>query len=529
MNKHNHWQYSCFRKALLGAVISLLLTACQVTQPLDSWTHPESEFGQMVHQSTIPQLQERMAAGTLTAEELTRFFLQQIEVKNPQLNAIITANANAVEIAKTLDQERKAGNTRGPLHGIPIIIKDNIETATMPTTAGSLALKDNHTHRDSPLITKLKNAGAIILAKANLSEWANMRSERSSSGWSAIGGQARNPHDLTRSPCGSSSGSGIAVAANLAVAAIGTETDGSIVCPASATGIVGIKPTVGLVSRRHIVPISHTQDTAGPMAKSVTDAAIILAVIQGEDKADSATLNLGYDFNTGLAPKNLNALKNKRIGVLYSRAAEHEQVAGIVRQALSVIQAQGATLVDGLKLAPYKNFGQDSYDVLLYEFKSDLNRYLSGLPNELNKLTLEKLIAFNQMLHTKEMPYFAQEIFELAQTKGPLSDQAYLDALANIGQATRKDGLDQLIQTHNLDAIVNVTLGPAWSIDLLHGDHSVALFSSYPAIAGYPHITLPMGNVHQMPVGLSFTGAALSEKALIEMAYSFEQALNLSR
>ena len=511
----------------------LLTTACAIGPAVETTIEKKPLSDGSFHHSTIPELQQQMASGKLTARQLTRFYIEQINRKNPNLNAIIQINPNAMIIADKLDQERQQGKVRGPLHGIPIVIKDNIESATMATTAGSLALKDNYTDRDAPLITKLKDAGAIILAKSNLSEWANMRSERSSSGWSAVGGQTRNPHDKNRSTCGSSSGSGAAVAANMAVAAIGTETDGSITCPASANGIVGIKPTVGLVSRTSVVPISHTQDTAGPMAKSVIDAAIILSVIQGKDPQDPATESMPFNFEQSYhanleASIKTNApidLKGKRIGILYSRAADHEAVAAVFESATKQLKQQGAILVEGLQTEPYDGFWQDSYDVLLYEFKTDLNHYFSTLPSELNQLTLEKLIAFNKRNQSSEMPYFQQEVFEKSQKKGTLSDKAYLNALEKIRKATRQDGLDKLVEDHQLDAIISVTLGPAWSIDKINGDHFSGSFSSYPAIAGYPHITLPMGKVHHMPVGISVTGPAMSEKRLIETAFQIERLL----
>jgi len=480
----------------------------------------------LVQQSTIPQLIQAMKEKQLTATELTQFFIQQIDELNPQLNAVVAMNPDAISIAMQLDEALSHGKLRGPLHGIPILVKDNIETETMPTTAGSLALKDNFTHRDAPIIAKLKRAGAIILGKTNLSEWANMRSERSSSGWSAIGGQTRNPHDLNRSTCGSSSGSGAAVAAFLSVAAIGTETNGSITCPSSANGIVGIKPTVGLLSRHGIVPISHTQDTAGPMTRSVIDAAILLSVMQGFDEKDPATNIAKGHLNYDYTPEQSSiSLKGKRLGVLYAAPLAHEQVESLFNQTKQMLEQEGALLVEGLSTEPYDHFYQDSYDVLLYEFKATLNDYLAQLPNEYKSLTLEKLIQFNQAHATKEMPYFQQEIFEKSQQKATLTDQKYLTALQKVHQATRADGLDKMLKEHNLDAIITVTLTPAWSIDRINGDHFTGSFSTYPAVSGYPHLTLPMGKVHHMPVGLSITGGALSEKELIAIAHRLEQLI----
>ena len=509
--------------SLMTMCLSFKLSANENT----SVTEQKSQaIKEIVQQSTIPQLIQAMKANQLTSTELTQFFIQQVETLNPQLNAVIAMNPNALAIAKQLDEELSKGKTRGPLHGIPLLIKDNIETKEMATTAGSLALKDNFTHRDAPIIAKLRNAGAIILGKTNLSEWANMRSERSSSGWSAIGGQTRNPHDLNRSTCGSSSGSGAAVAAFLSVAAIGTETNGSITCPSSANGIVGIKPTVGLLSRTGIVPISHTQDTAGPMTRSVIDAAILLSVMQGVDDKDAATKIAKERMNDDYMPEtSKHSLKGKRLGVLYAAPLAHEHVELLFNKTKKVLEKEGAVLVEGLSTEPYANFYQDSYDVLLYEFKATLNDYLAQLPNEYNTLTLKKLIEFNQTHAAHEMPYFQQEIFEKSQKKAKLTDPSYIKALQNVHQATREEGLDKMLKEHDLDAIITVTLTPAWSIDRINGDHFTGSFSSFPAVSGYPHLTLPMGKVHHMPVGLSVTGGSLSEKELIAIAYRIEQLI----
>lgn len=483
-------------------------------------------FHFIAENASIPELNQKLKNGEISTQQLAQYFLRQIELKNQQLNALITINPKAMEIAQQLDAEIQQGKMRGLLHGIPIVIKDNIDTASMATTAGSLALKDNMTERDATLVAKLKQAGAIIIGKANLSEWANFRSERSSSGWSAMGGQTRNPHDLSRSPCGSSSGSGAAVAGYLAVAAIGTETNGSITCPSSANGLVGIKPTVGLVSRYGIVPISHTQDTAGPMTKSVIDAAIILTVIQGEDPKDPATQKLSKAFTKDLIPAMTPIkLNGKRIGIVDSPALNHEGVREVFDKAKQALEATGVNLIRDLKTEPYDKFYDDSYQVLLYEFKHDLNQYFAGLNNQLKGMTLAQLIEFNEQHAAQEMPYFQQEIFKKSQSKGPLSDPQYSKALNDIRQATRQNGIDKLIQEHQLDAIISVTLAAAWSIDEINGDNYVGGFSSYPAIAGYPHITLPMGKVHHMPVGLSITAAKLSEKELIEIAYAIEKLL----
>jgi amidase len=429
--------------------------------------------------ASILELQAAMNRGELSAQALTRHFLDRIEARNAELNAVIAVNPEAMAVARALDAERQRGALRGPLHGIPILIKDNIETRELPTTAGSLALEDNHTGRDAAVVARLRAAGAIVLGKTNLSEWANFRSERSSSGWSAVGGQGRNPHDTTRSPCGSSSGSGIAVAAGLAVAALGTETDGSVVCPASANGIVGIKPTVGLVSRTGIVPISHTQDTAGPMARSVIDAAILLSAMSGPDPEDAATRHGRADLaRDHFGALDAGGLEGRRIGVLRTADATHEAVDALFDRAIAQIEAAGASLVDGLELEPYESFYDDSYDVLLYEFKHDLDAYLASLPNALNTLSLESLIRFNREHAHEEMAYFQQEIFEKAQAKGPLTEEAYTSALARIREATRELGIDRLLRVHRLDALIVPTLAPAWTIDLVNGDHFVDGFST---------------------------------------------------
>ncbi len=496
-------------------------------QPSRAFDSPHRKIGsdleKLISGASITELQAALESGQLSAQALTRHFLDQIEARNPELHAIISVNPEAIAVAQGLDAERKQGNWRGPLHGIPILVKDNIETREMATTAGSLALEGNRTGRDASVVLRLREAGAIILGKTNLSEWANFRSERSSSGWSAIGGQARNPYDITRSPCGSSSGSAIAVAAGMAVGALGTETDGSVVCPASVNGIVGIKPTVGLVSRAGIVPISHSQDTAGPMARSVADAAILLAAMLDHDPesigARTGNSEIEQDYVGALDE---GALRGTRIGVLRLAENYHEGVDALLGRAIATLKQAGATVVDGLELKPYEAFDDDSYDVLLYEFKHNLNVYLAGLPNDFNSLSLERLTRFNEQHAALEMPYFQQEIFLKSQAKGDLAEEAYTGALSRIRQATREDGIDGLLHEHRLDALIAPTSDPAWTIDLVNGDAWVDGFSTYPAVAGYPHITVPMGAVHGLPVGLSFTASALSERKLIGMAFAFE-------
>jgi len=484
-----------------------------------------AEINQITNQSNILQLQSYMRDGKLSSEELTRFYLHQIKTNNPKLKAIIAVNPKALSLAKSLDQERASGKVRGLLHGIPVVVKDNIETETMPTTAGSLALKDNHTKKDATLVKNLKDSGAIILAKTNLSEWANFRSERSSSGWSGIGGQTRNPLDLNRSPCGSSSGSAAAVAGNLAVAAVGTETDGSITCPSAATGIVGIKPTLGLVSRYGVVPLAHSQDTAGPMTKSVTDAAIMLAAMQGEDKNDSATTSLKFNYQDKyLDSINNKKLKGLRIGLLESRVKPHEGVEAVYTQAIEKLKQSGAVLVPDLKTTKHDGFGKDGYSVLLYEFKHDINDYLSKLPNGLNQLTLEKLIEFNRTHADQEMPYFKQEIFIKAQAKGPLTDPEYLAALKRVKKTTKEE-LERLVEENNLDIIISPTLGPAWSIDQINGGKYTGGYSTFSAASGYPYLTLPMGKVHHLPIGLSIIGLSKEDGKVIQVAQAIEAIL----
>jgi len=478
---------------------------------------------------SVPELEARMASGQLTSERITQACLSRIQRLDGPLKAVLAVNPDALEQARSLDLERRQGNVRGPLHGIPVLLKDNIESLDpMPTTAGSLALAGNRTGRDAFVTSRLRAAGMVILGKTNLSEWANFRSEHSSSGWSGVGGQTANPYDTTRSPCGSSSGSGVAVAMSFAPLAVGTETDGSIVCPASVNGVVGIKPTVGLVSRSGIVPISHTQDTAGPMARSLADAVALLAAMIGVDEADPATSApaqpaASWHLADFLTP---DGLAGKRIGVVRSLAGFHPEVDRLFDRAIADIAAAGATIVDGLKIEQDEAFDKASYDVLLYEFKHDLNAYLARIPHteSLPARTLDELIAFNKAHRDAEMPFFGQEIFEKSQAMGPLSDDAYAKDLALVRRACRQDGIDRLVTENHLDALIAPTGAPAWKIDLIDGDHFMGASSTPAAVAGYPDVTVPMGAVHGLPVGLSFFGPALSEPTLIEAAFAYEQA-----
>lgn len=462
---------------------------------------------------------DRLSAAVLVERQLAR-----IELLDPELNSVIAVDPTARAQARELDRRLAAGEWAGPLHGIPVLLKDNIETRAQPTTAGSLALAANDTGRDAPLVARLREAGAIILGKANLSEWANFRSERSSSGWSGVGGQTRNPYDPARTPCGSSSGSAVAVAAGMSVLAIGTETNGSVVCPSSANGVVGIKPTVGLVSRTHIVPISHSQDTAGPMGRTVRDAVLLLAAMAGPDEADPAT-NERPEWSADDLAGHVKAagLEGKRIGVLRSSAGFHSEVDKLLEAAIDAMREGGAEIVDDIEWQTPEGFFDKTYEVLLYEFKHDLNAYLAGLPDpELSALTLADLIEFNREHADEEMPWFDQEIFEKAQAKGPLSDEEYTEALATVQQATRADGIDGLLAEHGLDALIAPTGSAAWTIDLVNGDHFIGGSSTLAAVSGYPNITVPMGRIHGLPVGLSIFGTRFAEPVLIEIASGYE-------
>ena len=483
-----------------------------------------------LEEATIDDLQRWMASGRMTSRSITQLYLNRIAAldrKGPALHHVIEVNPDALSIAASLDRERKAGRVRGPLHGIPILLKDNVDTADrMTTTAGSLALAGSIPQQDSTVAAKLRAAGAVLLGKANLSEWANFRSSHSTSGWSGRGGQAKNPYVLDRNPCGSSSGSGGAVAANLCAVAIGTETDGSIVCPSSANGIVGIKPTLGLVSRAGVIPIAHSQDTAGPMARTVRDAAILLNAIAGIDQRDSATSALSarqsVDYTQSL---DANGLRGARIGVARARFFGYSDVTDkVINEAVDVMKRQGAVIVDPANIETAGKFDDSEFDVLLYEFKADLNAYLASLGPRAPVKSLQEIIDFNEKHRAQEMPWFGQEIMIQAQTKGPLTEQKYLDELAQDQKMSRTDGIDATMDKNKLDAIVAPTGGPAWLTDLLNGDHFSGASSTPAAVAGYPNINVPAGFSHELPIGISFFGRAWSEPTLIKLAYSFEQA-----
>ena len=471
-----------------------------------------------------------MASGQATARSLCQLYLDRIAALNergPMLRAVIEVNSDALTLADTLDQERKAGKLRGPLHGIPVLIKDNIDTGDrMITSAGSRALANHKAKHDAFIVAKLRAAGAVLLGKTNLSEWANFRSTHSASGWSSRGGQTRNPYALTRSPSGSSSGSGAAVAANLCALAIGTETDGSIVSPASCNGIVGLKPTVGLLSRAGIIPISATQDTAGPMARTVRDAAILLGALAGADPADAATLRTPQPAPVDyLAQLKADALAGQRIGVEKSHLKAPLATAALLREAVAVLKAKGATVVEVDILSKTASLGDAEYQVLLYEFKDGLNRYLASADAEVRSLT--DVIAFNRQNAAQVMPFFQQEIMEAAEATDGLTSAKYR---ADVGKtvAGARLALDSALSENKLAAIIGVTTGPAWCIDPVNGDYSTGVdFSSPAAMAGYPHLTVPMGLVHGLPVGLSFVGPAYSEAALLGLGFAYEQATKL--
>jgi amidase len=474
---------------------------------------------------SIADLQSGMASGQYTSHSITGKYLariEEIDKHGPALASVIELNPDALAMADTLDKERKAGQVRGPLHGIPVLIKDNIDTADrMQTTAGSLALVGPLPARDAFVVQKLREAGAVILGKTNLSEWANIRSAHSTSGWSARGGQTRNPYALDRNPCGSSSGSGAAVAASLCAAAVGTETDGSIVCPSSANGIVGIKPTLGLVSRSGVIPIAPSQDTPGPMARTVRDTAILLTALAGSDSRDTATTasqGKATDYTKFLDP---NGLRGARIGVARKYFGFNDAVDQLLNTLIDEMKRAGAEIIDPADLPSHGKFDDTEFTVLLYELKADLNAYLTARPGAPG--SLKEIIDFNDRNKDKEMPYFGQDVFIKAETKGPLTSKEYLDALEANHRLSRKEGIDAVIDQFKLDAIMAPTGCPAWVTDWVNGDHAPGGSSNAAAVAGYPDISVPAGFVFGLPVGVSFFGRAWSEPTLFKIAYGFEQ------
>jgi len=524
-----------FRKSLTLMAAAFLVMAAAACKPGGNRAPEKTAPVKFpLEEKTIAELQEMMISSAATSESLVSLYLKRIDEIDwggPGLNSVIEKNPEALSIARELDRERKEKGARGPLHGIPILIKDNIDTADrMETTAGSLALLGSKPVRDAFVVGRLRAAGAVIIGKTNLSEWANFRSSRSTSGWSGRGGQTRNPYALDRNPSGSSSGSASAVAASLAAAAVGTETDGSIVSPSSACGIVGIKPTVGLVSRSGIVPIAHSQDTAGPMARTVADAATLLGAMTGTDPVDGATKAsegrfLG-DYRESLRP---DGLRGARIGVLRSDSFNFaKKLNPILQTAVEAMTREGAEIIDPVEFPTLGKTDGSEYEVLLYEFKADLESYFAGRPGAAVH-TLADLIAFNEKNADREMPFFGQEILEQAVKKGPLTDKAYRDALAKNHELMRAKGIDAALAGHKLDALVVLTNGPAHLTDLINGDSFSGSSSSPAAVAGYPTITLPGGWINGLPVGISFIGGAWSEPVLIRLAYGLERALQMRK
>ena len=473
---------------------------------------------------TLEGLAKGFAEKRFTARSVTEWYLARIDAldrKGPAVRAVIEINPEALAIADSLDAERRAKGPRGPLHGVPVLVKDNIETADrMSTTAGSLALAGSVAVRDAFVAERLRAAGAVILGKTNLSEWANFRSTHSVSGWSGRGGQTRNPYATDRNPCGSSSGSAAGVAANFCAVAVGTETDGSVTAPASVNGIVGIKPTVGLIGARGIIPIAHSQDTAGPMARTVRDAALLLGALAGDDPRGRK------DYTGSLDPR---GLRGARLGVERKFFGANAAMDRVLEECLTELKRQGATLIDPANLPSHGQYDDDELTVLLYEFKADLNAYLAGLRPNIRVRSLADLIAFNREHRNQEMPYFEQELFERAQAKGPLTEKGYLDARAKCVRLSRAEGIDAVIQQFKVQAIVAPTAGPAPLVDYITGDPNWPGCTTPAAVAGYPHVTVPAGFAHGLPVGISFFGAAWSEPMLLKLAYAFEQATKARR
>ncbi len=490
------------------------------------------DVGEQVRERSADDLRRAMESGEISARALTQAYLQRIDAidrQGPAINSVIELNPDALDIAEQRDLERRAGRIRGPLHGIPVLIKDNIDTADrMKTTAGSLALEDARPRQDAALVTRLRDAGAVLLGKTNLSEWANFRSDNSTSGWSGRGGLTRNPYALDRNACGSSSGSGASVAASLCAIAVGTETDGSIICPSSRNGLVGIKPTVGLVSRSGIIPISETQDTAGPMARTVADAAMLLGAIAGPDARDKSTARARVvaDYREHLQ---IDGLQGRRIGVMRNFFGFDARVDALMEEAIRAIEKAGATIVDPANLQTRGQFGQAEFEILLHEFKAGVNAYLAGLGPEAPVKSLADVIAFNEAHAKEEMPYFGQDILLKSQAKGPLTDKAYLTARARARRLSRTEGLDRTFAVGKVDAVIAPSGGPAWLIDLVNGDYGTGGSSGPAAVSGYPSISVPAGFVWGLPIGISFIGPAWSEGPLIGMAYAYEQRTQLRR
>jgi amidase len=511
------------KSALLIIPALLFFITCKT--PVNNKVSVKSD-NSWVEELTIEKLQEAYKNGKFKISDITGIYLDriiEIDKGGPQLNSVIEINPDAMQIAAELDSEMAAGKTRGPLHGVPVILKDNIDTHDrMPTTAGATALSNSFPYKDSYIAKKLREAGAVILGKSNLSEWANFRAMISSSGWSGVGGQTKNPYVLDRNPCGSSSGSGVAVSANLCMVAIGTETNGSIVCPSNNNGIVGLKPTVGLISRSGIIPISFTQDTPGPMGRTVEDVAITLGALTGVDSTDTKTLSSKGQFQTDYTKYlKKDGVRGKRIGLLKKSMGFSDKVDTLMNKSIAWLKANGAEVIE-IEFPKGENYEDASFDVLLYEFKDGLNKYLGGLGENTPVKNLKELIDFNKS-DTVELKYFDQKILEMAEKKGNLQSAEYRKALALMQKATREDGIDKVMNENKLDAIVAPTGSPAWKTDLILGDHFVGGSSSLAAISGYPAITVPMGFVEGLPVGITFFGRAWNEPLLLEIAFSYEQ------
>jgi amidase len=485
-----------------------------------------------VAEKSVAELQAEMTAGKVTSVQLVEAYLARIEAidrSGPALRSVIAVNPKALDQARALDVERRAGRVRGPLHGIPVLVKDNIETDDgTPTTAGSLALKDNVTQRDAPAIRRLKDAGAVILGKTNLSEWANIRSSHPISGWSGVGGLVRNAYVLDRNACGSSSGTGAAIAASLAAAGVGTETDGSVTCPAAFGALAGLKPTVGLISRAHVVPISHSQDTPGPMGRGVEDVALLLTAMAGSDPADPATAEADAHKTDYAAALHGATLKGVRLGVLSFATGLTPREDALFDQAVALMRAEGAEIVELKAYKPPEALGDEELAVLLTELKADLNAYLATTPTAVKTRTLADVIAFNRA-DPRELSLFGQELFEQAQATKGLDDPAYLKARADSLRQAGAEGIDKLLADDHLDALIAPSYGPAYRIDVVTGDHDTGSSSSLPAIAGYPHLTVPMGQVRGLPVGISFIGPAWSEAKILAIGYAYEQASKARR
>jgi amidase len=514
------------RREFLVAAAAAATAGAAATSPAPS-TPTAHALPDAVAELSLADIAAAFADGRMTSQQLTQSYLARIDKldrRGPSLGAVIEINPRALEYASSLDAERKTRGARGPLHGVPVLIKDNVETSDhMMSTAGSLALAGWYAPQDAPLVERLRSAGAVILGKSNLSEWANFRSTHSISGWSGRGGQCRNPYATDRTPSGSSSGSAVAVSANLCAIAVGTETDGSIVSPASINGIVGLKPTVGLVSRRGIAPISHSQDTAGPLARSVRDAAVMLSIMSGLDSADAASSAVGDRFQTDYARYvDPNGLNGARLGIARKFFADNAPLNAFLDACVATLKAAGAVIVDPADLPMHGSTGAAEQEVMLYEFKTDLNAYLKRLSPTFPVRSLSALIRFNEAHKDTEMPLFDQELLRQAQAKGPLTEKAYKDARAACLKATRSNGIDAVLAEHKLDSMVTLTSGPAWLIDTVNGDSDTGGCSSPAAIAGYPHITVPAGLFRGLPIGLSFFGAAYGEPTLIRLGSGFE-------